>query len=162
MNEREDMHGQLTLSLTDEQGEIVLQISRKNRIVKAGRLLVAQLFAGISGGSPPSKVTHMAVGTDKTAATDDQTQLGAEVARNPITDVTFTEFDDNSGGSTTRRVKATLKAIFDFNDANAAQPLQEAGIFTASTSGVMYNRVVFDPVTKTKAFKLTMMWEITF
>lgn len=162
MNEREEMQGQLTLQLTNQAGELVLQISRKNRIVKTGRQLVAQLFAGVSGGSPPSKVTHMAVGTDKTAAADDQTKLGTETARNPITDVTFTEFDDTSGGATTRRVKATLKAVFDFGDANAAQPLQEAGIFTAATGGVMYNRVVFDPVTKTKAFKLTMMWDITF
>jgi hypothetical protein len=156
------MQGHLTLQLTNEKGEVVMQISRKNRIVKAGRMLVAQLFAGVSGGSPPTQVSHMAVGTDKTAASDDQTQLGAEVARNPITDVSFTEFDDTSTGTTTRRVKATLKAIFDFNDANAAQPLQEAGIFTAAANGVMYNRVVFDPVTKTKAFKLTMMWDITF
>src|SRR5947209_10632135 len=158
MNEREDMQGRLTLQLTDEQGRVVMQISRKNRIVKSGRRLVAELFAGVTGGTSPSKVTHMAVGTDKTVAGDDQTKLGAEAARNPITEVTFTEFDETSGGGTTRRVKATLKAIFDFGDANAAQPLTEAGIFTAATAGVMYNRVVFEPVTKTKAFKLTMMW----
>lgn len=162
MTEREDMQGHLTLRVTNELGEIVFEISRKNRIVKTGRLLVAQLFAGVSGGTPPTQVTHMAVGTDSTAAGDDQTQLGAEVARNPITDVSFTEFDDTSSGTAVRRVKASLKAIFDFNDANAAQPLTEAGIFTAATNGVMYNRVVFDPVTKTKAFKLTMMWDITF
>jgi len=162
MTEREEMHGQVTLLLTDQHGEIVMQICRQNRIVKTGRRLVAELFAGVSGGTPPSKVTHMAVGTDNTAAADDQTKLGAEAARNPVTDVTFTEFDEASGGATTRRVKATLKALFDFGDANAAKPLQEAGIFTAATGGVMYNRVVFDPVTKTKAFQLTVMWDITF
>jgi hypothetical protein len=162
MTEREEMQGYLTLLVTDEDGQVLMRICRKNRIVKTGRLLVAQLFAGVSGGSPPTQVTHMAVGTDNTVASDDQTQLGAEVARNAITDVSFTEFDDTSTGTAVRRVKATLKAIFDFAEANAAKPLQEAGIFTAAANGVMYNRVVFDPVTKTQAFKLTMMWDITF
>jgi hypothetical protein len=40
--------------------------------------------------------------------------------------------------------------------------LREAGIFTAVSGGVMYNRVVFDAVTKTNAFKLTLLWDITF
>ena len=50
----------------------------------------------------------------------------------------------------------------DFGDANGTAPLREAGIFTAETNGVMYNRVVFDPVTKTNAFKLTLLWDIVF
>jgi hypothetical protein len=60
------------------------------------------------------------------------------------------------------RVRASVKAVFDFNEANGTAPLREAAIFTAAAGGVMYNRVVFDAVTKTNAFQLTMLWDITF
>ena len=42
------------------------------------------------------------------------------------------------------------------------EPLREAGVFNAATGGVMYNRVVFQDVTKTDAFKLTLLWDIVF
>lgn len=164
MNDTHDMRGRLIVQLSTRDGRIVQELCNANRIVRSGRVLVAQLFAGVSGGAPPSKVTHMAVGSSAAAPADDQTGLGSERApRKEITDVTFSEFDDNTGGTPTRRVKATLKAVFDFGEANdPAVPLREAGVFTADTGGVMYNRVVFEPVTKTDAFKLTMLWDITF
>ena len=62
-----------------------------------------------------------------------------------------------------KRTRLTLTAVFDFGEANdPATPLSEAAIFTAATAGVMYNRVVFAPVTKTNAFKLTLFWDIVF
>jgi hypothetical protein len=61
------------------------------------------------------------------------------------------------------RLRVTLQTVFDFAEANdPSVPLREAGIFTAETGGVMYNRVVFEPVTKTNAFRLTLFWEIIF
>ena len=164
MNESNDMRGRLTLRLTDRDGRVVHEQQRLNRIVKSGRTLVAQLFAGVPGGAPPAKVTHMAVGSDATPPADNQTALLAErVPRKPIAEVSYADFDETVGGVTTRRVRATLKTIFEFADANdPAVPLREAAIFTAAAAGVMYNRVVFEPVTKTNAFKLTLLWDVTF
>ncbi len=164
MNESNDMRGRLTLRLCDRDGTVVQELRPHNRIVKSGRQLVAQLFGGVNGGTPPAKVTHMAVGSDATPAADDQTALIAERApRKAIADVTYVDFDEIVDGKTTRRVRATLKAIFDFGDANdPAVPLREAAIFTDAAAGVMYNRVVFEPVTKTNAFKLTLLWDVTF
>jgi hypothetical protein len=159
MNERLDMHGQVTLRLTDRDGNVVAELHRCNRIVRTGRQLVAQLFVGVSGGTPPTQVTHMAVGTGAAPPADDQTGLAAERApRKPIEERTFTDFDDSG----TRRVRVSLRSVFDFAEANGPEPLREAAIFTAASAGVMYNRVVFDPVTKTNAFQLTLLWEITF
>ncbi len=106
----------------------------------------------------------MAVGTGAGAETDNQTGLVAERApRKEIIEVTYVEVDDKSQAGSVRRVRATLKAVFDFADANdLTTPLREAGVFTAASGGVMYNRVVFEPVTKTNAFKLTMLWDVTF
>lgn len=163
MNENNDMRGEVTLVLTDRRGEVVLRKRHRNRIVRSGRQLVAELFAGPSGGAPPTKVTHMAVGTDGTPSLDAQTALLAQRdTRKPIEPPTYLDIVDNSGGSPVQRVRASLTSVFDFNEANGAAPLREAGIFTAAAGGVMYNRVVFDPVTKTTAFKLTLVWDVVF
>jgi len=158
MQETMDMQGKVRLLVEDRDGRIVLDRTHSNWIVKAGRQLVAQLYAGVTG-TPPSKVSHMAVGTGGAAATDDQTALVTERARNPVGDPVYTEIVDGSG---VKRIKVTLQSVFDFGEANGADPLREAGIFTDSTAGTMYNRVVFDPVTKANTFKLTLIWDIVF
>jgi hypothetical protein len=164
MHENLEMKGRLTLRITDRNGVVVREQTSVNRIVTTGRQLVAQLFGGVTAGTPPAPVTHMAVGTNPAAPADPQTALGTERGpRKPISDVTYTEFDEPAaGGGTVRRVKATLRTVFDFGEVNGTEALREAGVFTAATGGVMYNRVVFDPVTKTSAFQLTLLWDITF
>lgn len=163
MRETIEMRGALTLRLTNRDNEIVHQAHYKNRIVTTGRNLVAQMFSGVSDGVPPSKVTHIAVGTNATPPTDADTALKAERApRKPISDVDYSEISEGTGSAEVKRVRARVTAVFDFGDANGAGALREAGIFTAETDGVMYNRVIFDPVTKTDAFKLTLLWDIVF
>ena len=74
----------------------------------------------------------------------------------------YSEISEGTGPDEVKRVRARLTAVFDFGDANGTEPLREAGIYTAENGGVMYNRVVFEPVTKTDAFKLTLLWDIVF
>jgi hypothetical protein len=165
MRESTDMRGTVTLELTDAAGTVVHRQQRRNRIVKSGRRLVAERFAGVPTGIPPSQVSHVAVGSDGTAATDDNSQLGNQRGgRNPITQIGYIDIEEKPPGSveTIKRTRASLSAVFDFNEANGPDPLREAGVFTAATGGVMYNRVTFDPVTKTNAFKLTVLWDIVF
>jgi hypothetical protein len=167
MRETIEMRGRLRIQLTDCEGRVIHVQERNNRIVRSGRQLVAQLFGGFTQGAPPTQVTHMGIGTSATAPADTDTALGAERApRKAITDLTYADVDDpvpGGGGATIKRVKASLKAVYDFGEGNdAANPLREAGIFTADTAGIMYNRVVFDPVTKTNAFQLTLLWDIVF
>ncbi|HWS87650.1 MAG TPA: hypothetical protein VN282_11840 [Pyrinomonadaceae bacterium] len=164
MNEVLDMRGSVTLLVTDRDGAVVYERREHNRIVKSGRDLVAKLFAGAPGQQQPTRVTHMGVGTDGTEPTDDQTALLKErpardgVPRKPIEEVSFAEFADAG----VKRVRVTLRAVFDFEEANGAEPLREAAVFNAASGGVMYNRVTFKDVTKTNAFKLTLLWDITF
>lgn len=159
MNEVMDMRGSVTLLLTDREGAVVFERRQHNRIVKTGRDLVAKLFAGAPGQTQPTRVTHMGVGTDGTDPTDDQTALLKErPPRKVIEEVAFAEFVDAG----VKRVRVTLRAVFDFEEANGAEPLREAAVFNAAAAGVMYNRVTFKDVTKTNAFKLTLLWDITF
>jgi hypothetical protein len=160
-----EMRGRLTLCLSDRDGQIVHHQVRGNRIVASGRRLVAQLFGGVSSGTPPVPVSHVAVGTNATAPSDDDDALRAQRgAPNPITEVTYTPFDEPvpGGSDVVKRTRASVTAVFDFGDANGSAPLREAGLLTAATGGVLYNRVVFQPVTKTDAFKLTVLWDIVF
>lgn len=160
MRENNSMQGRLTLQMSDRDNRIVYRIQRCNRIVSGGRDLVARLFSGQAGGVPITNVTHMALGTDGTEPSDADTALGAERApRRQISNVvhsTFTQPDS------VNRSRVQLTSIFDFDDANGVEPLREAGIFTADAAGTLYSRVVFEGVTKTNAFKLTLLWDIDF
>jgi len=160
MKEYVNMQGRLLLQLSNRDGQIVQQQRVKNRIVTTGRMLVAEHFTGQSAGDPPEPVSHMAVGEGGTAATDADMALETPRGdRNPITGITTETFND--GGIA--RVRVTLQTVFDFGQVNnPAVPLREAGIFTDVTGSVMYNRVVFEPVTKTDSFRLTLFWEIIF
>jgi hypothetical protein len=165
MDERIEMRGGVILQLVDRHGRVVYQQQQGNRIVRSGRRLVAELFGGVAGGTLPSRVSHMAVGTDGTAANDDQIGLLAQRGgRKPITEVAYTDFEEPApGGGVVRRVRASVTSVFDFDEANdTTTPLREAGIFNAASGGVMYNRVVFEPVTKTNSFRLTLLWDIVF
>jgi hypothetical protein len=164
LRERNDMRGCLTLRLYDREDRLLCDRRHHNRIVTSGRQMVARMFGGVSSGSAPTRVTHMAVGTDATAPADADAALRAQRGgRKPIGEVTYEEFDEPvAGGGSVRRVRTRLTAEFDFGEANGNEPLREAGVFNAASDGVMYNRVTFEPVTKTDAFKLTLVWDIVF
>ena len=159
MQETNDIRGRLTLRLIDRAGEVVAERSYHNRIVKSGRLLLAQMFGGVSDGSKLNIISHIAVGTGGDKPDDKQTALAKERGpRRPLDKPSYSDLVDRD----TQRVKVSLTATFDYNDANGPEPLQEAGLFNADSAGVMYNRVTFDPVTKSNAFKLTLLWEVVF
>ncbi|GAA0750902.1 hypothetical protein LRH25_31475 [Ideonella azotifigens] len=157
MQENMNMQGRVRLIAQARDGSILLDRSHANRIVQAGRALVAQRFAGVPG-TPPAIVSHMGVGTGFTAPADGDLKLVAERARNPVAAPVYSNVVD--GGIS--RIKVSLQTVFDFGEANGAEPLREAGIFTAATGGTIYNRVVFDAVTKANTFKLTLIWDIVF
>jgi hypothetical protein len=158
MHETMNMHGRVRLIGEAHDGRIVFDRCHANRIVAAGRELVARRFAGVPG-TPPAIVSHMAVGTGGTAPADGDVQLVAERARNPIAAPVYSAIVDSAG---VQRIKVSLQTVFDFGEANGTDPLREAAIFTAAAAGTMYNRVVFDAVTKANTFKLTLIWDIVF
>jgi hypothetical protein len=158
MHETMNMQGRVRLIGETRNGRIVLDRTHANRIVKAGRQLVAQRFAGVPG-TPPPIVSHIGVGTGGTAPTDADAALVAERARNPVAAPVYSAIVDAGG---VQRVKVTLQTVFDFGEANGTDPLREAAVFTGPTGGTMYNRVVFDAVTKANTFKLTLIWDVVF
>ncbi len=55
-----------------------------------------------------------------------------------------------------------LRMVGELDEKTCNGTLREAGLFTKGSEPIMYNRVVFDTITKTEQFKLTLLWEITF
>ena len=82
--------------------------------------------------------------------------LRAEIAPRKPVSVEYSKITESG----VERIRARLTSVFESGEANGA--LREAGIFTAASGGVMYNRVKFDTVTKTADFKLTLIWDVVF
>lgn len=154
INESIDMKGRLTLLKQDRANTVIEEIAADNSIVLSGRDLVAKLF--IKEKIAP--ISHIAVGTgsDPVDPAKDE-KLGTELFRKPIKPA---DASQNITTTADSRKKVIITTDLDFNEANGV--LTEAGLFNASTSGVMYNRVVFPAITKTSDFKLTLIWEVVF
>lgn len=148
-----DMKGRLTLQKHNAKGELVEQVEANNSIVLSGRDLVAKLFIN----QPIDPISHVAVGTGTAAVDPANSRLQTELFRKPINPIDPTQHLQPTSDN---KKKVTISAELDFNEANGA--LTEAGLFNAANVGVMYNRVVFDPINKSTDFKLTLIWEIVF
>lgn len=156
LNDAIDMKGRLTLRLHDKSGNLIEERAADNDIVLTGRDLVAKLFAKIADVKP---ISHIAVGTGTTPVDPaNDKALGAELARKAIKPVDATK-DIAAVGD---KMRVIVSAELGLDDAIGA--LTEAAIFNSETpvGSVMYNRVVFPTVNKTKDFKLTLVWEILF
>ena len=158
MQQREqlDIQGRLTLQLVNVRGEVEQTVEMSNMIVNTGRQMVASLFAGKGGKA----ISHVAVGTGAASSTANDTKLGGEVFRKPVT----VEAPKPDGD----RFKVVLSAELGLNEPPSVDDivLEEAALFNGDqdeADTIMYNRVKFPgPVTKTKDFKLTLYWEIIF
>lgn len=127
-------------------GELVKSWEQENLVTNAGLDLFATLITGDSTSYP----SHMAIGTGSTAAAASDTTLGAEVDRNAFA----TETTSSVG-------VITWKGFWNSTEANG-NTIAEAGIFNASSSGTMSNRVVLSStVAKTSSISLTITWTFT-
>ena len=140
LNDKLSLTGALTISLN---GEVVRDID--NLVVTTGKSLVATM---LQGGSP-TPITHMGVGTGSTAAAAADTALGTEVDRNGLA---------VSGGTATG-VVVSYTGTWAPGDGTGA--LTEAGLFTASSGGVMLCRTVFPVVNKGADDTVTIVWDVT-
>lgn len=159
INNQQDMKGHLSCHLIDKGGVKKLEWATDNHIVLGGRDMVARLFLGetIPG------ISHIAVGVgaEEVDANKDQT-LDAEIFRKPLREIDLANdlIATAEKGSDGDKVKLTVSTELDFDEANDA--ITEAALFNHADGGIMYNRVVFPVINKTKDFKLAMVWEILF
>ena len=139
--------GRLNIVLTDANGNIKDERTVKNLVVNSGLGYITDRMTA----NTTSVMSHMGVGSDNTAVDPTDTDLGTLVGSRKALD------SDNRSGSNNESI--VYIATFDPGEATGA--LTEAGIFNASTSGVMLCRTVFSVINKAAGDTLQITWTIT-
>jgi hypothetical protein len=134
--------GQVSIVITDKNGQIKDQREIKNLVVTTGKEFIAARMVGT-----PTAMSHMALGSNNTAAANGDTALGGELGRVALASATATG------------AVVTYTASFPAGTATGA--VVEAGVFNASSSGTMLCRTVFAVVNKGADDAMSVTWAIT-
>ncbi len=145
INDKMQVTGDVTLTLTDEKGNLKARQEIKNLVVNTGLTFISQRMLGTS----QAVMSHMALGSGTNAAAAGDTALQTQVGNREALD---TAVSDSPG-------VITYTSTFEPGDATGA--LTEAGIFNASTSGNMLCRTKFDVVNKSSTDTLAITWVVT-
>jgi hypothetical protein len=134
--------GQVCVTVTDKNGHVKDRREIKNLVVTTGKTFIAARMVGT-----PTAMSHMALGSNNTAAAVGDTALGTELGRVALASAT-------SSGAV-----VTYTASFPAGTATGA--VVEAGILNADTSGTMLCRTVFAVVNKGADDAMSVTWAIT-
>lgn len=137
--------GKLDVVLTNEHGEVKQKFTVPNLVVQTGRNYIAHRMTSNSNVI----MSHMAIGTNNTAAALTDTTLGTETAR-----VALTSTSANAN-------VVTYVATFNPGTPAAANAVVEAGILNAGSGGELLCRTVFDVVNKGTLDTLSITWTVS-
>lgn len=143
INEMLKATGHLKIERTNSAGELVELIEVPNLVVAVGKTFIASRMVGTTS----AVMSHMAIGSDQTAAASGNTTLGTELGR-----VTLTSQTASSNSVT---YVATFPAGTGTGD------VKEAGIFNANPAGTMLCRTTFPIVTKQSGDSISITWVVT-
>jgi hypothetical protein len=142
LNEIFKLTGKVHVTVTNERGEVVEQRAA-NLVVTTGKNFTASRMVGVAS----NVMSHMALGSNNTAAAVGDTALLGELGRVALT------------ASTAVNNVVTYTATFGTGVATGG--VQEAGIFNASSAGTMLCRVVFAVVNKGANDTIAITWTVT-
>jgi hypothetical protein len=140
------MRGDVSIQLFDSNGNVKDDRKIHNMVVTAGKEFIAASMLKTTTNSPAA-MSHMAIGSDNTAAALANTALGTQLGRVSLASATV------SGAV------VTYAATFPAGTGTGA--VVEAGILNASSSGTMLCRTVFDVVNKGADDTMSITWTIT-
>ena len=138
-----NVKGNLEVILLDENGHKKDYRKVNNLVVAVGKEVIAARLLG----NTLAVMSHMAVGSDATAAATGQTALGTELGR-----VTF---------DSTIRAANVNTYIATFGAGVGTGALTEAAIFNAASTGNMLCRTTFSVVNKAAADTVVITWNVT-
>jgi hypothetical protein len=145
MNVTDDlkMSGELTVTVTAQDGTIKEQFLVPNLVVTVGKNYIASRMASNSA----TVMNHMAIGTGTATPIAGDTALGTEAGRVAL----------SSFSATTNAVTAT--ATFPAGTGTGA--ITEAGILNGDTTGTLLCRTTFPVVNKAASDSIAITWIIT-
>jgi hypothetical protein len=142
-NDQLKASGALRVVVTDENGQVKEDREFHNLVVTVGKNFVASRMVGTTA----AVMSHMAIGSDSTAAAAGDTTLGAELGRVAL------------ASSTSSANVVTYTATFPAGTGTGA--VVEAGIFNDPTAGTMLCRTVFAVVNKGANDAMSVTWTVT-
>jgi len=135
--------GNVSITRYNAEGSVVEKAYIPNLVVNVGKNYIASRMIGAT----PSVMTHIALGSNSTAAVNGDSTLGTELGRVALTSATSL---DNV---------VTYTATFPAGTASGG--IQEAGIFNASAAGVMLARTTFPIVNKSTTDVIAISWAVS-
>jgi len=135
--------GNLEVILLDENGNQKDYRKIDNLVVAVGKEIIAARLVGNTIAIP----SHMAVGTDATAAATGQTALGGELGRVVL--------------DSTTRTSNVLTYVATFPAGTGTGALAEAAILNAASTGNMLCRTTFSTVNKAAGDTIVITWNVT-
>jgi hypothetical protein len=135
--------GMVNVVVRDDAGKIKQEFTVPNLVVDTGLAFIASRMKDTTDDA----MSHMAVGTDNTAASAADTTLGTELARQALASSTVTS---NS-----------IAYVATFAAGTGTGALTEAGLFNDPTTGTMLCRTVFAVINKGAADSMTVTWTVT-
>ena len=137
------LKGNLEVILLDQNGIQKDYRKIENVVVAVGKQIIAARLVGNTIAIP----SHMAVGTDSTAAATGQTALGGELGRVVL--------------DSTTRVSNVLTYVATFPAGTGTGALAEAAILNAASTGNMLCRTTFSVVNKAVGDSIVITWNVT-
>ena len=134
--------GKLTIEIKDKHGNVKDKRDLTNLVVDDGLGFIASRMK-----DTPDVTSHMAIGTNSTAAAAGDSALGTEAARVALTSTTVTS---NS-----------VAYVATFAAGTGTGAITEAGILNAASAGTLLCRTVFSVINKGASDSMTVTWTIT-
>jgi hypothetical protein len=138
--------GWVTVTKTNELGQITEQFEVPNLVVTTGKIYIAGKMIATDSNVPVA-MSHMAIGTGTASPIAEDTTLGTQTGRVLLS------------GNLQENNAITYTATFPAGTGTGA--ITEAGIFNASTGGSMLCRTVFPVVTKQAGDTIAITWKVT-
>lgn len=135
--------GRLTIEQFDKDGNLIHTDKTTNVVVSDGLDYITSRMKDATA----TAMSHMAVGSDNTAAASSDSTLGTELGRVALTS---TSVSSN-----------TITYVGDFPAGTGTGAVVEAGVLNAASSGTLLCRTVFSVVNKAAADTLKITWTLT-
>lgn len=135
--------GMVNVVVHAADGTVKQEFTVPNLVVGTGLAFIASRMKDTTDDA----MSHMAIGTDNTAADAGDTALGAEAARVALTSTTVTT--------------NAVAYVATYPAGTGTGALTEAGILNAASGGTMLCRTVFSVINKGAADSMTVTWTVT-
>lgn len=138
--------GWVTITKTNEIGEVTQQFEVPNLVVTTGKVYIAGKMIA-QDSDTPTHMSHMGIGIGTTSPDPADTTLGTQTGRVLLS------------GNLQENNSITYTATFPAGTGTGA--ITEAGIFNAAAAGTMLCRTVFPVVNKQAGDTIAITWKVT-